>query len=486
MPQVAAVDTLPPPPIDEQVEQALLAALLVRNHLLEQIRDCLRPEHFGIPVHGRIYAAIVELVDVGKPANPVTLHPLFKEDVSLEQVGGAHYLTRLASEAVVTLTNTSSLGDQIIDLCRRRRLIDAAKEMAERAAHVSLSDPAEKIIADAEQVLFEITDERAAASLVDAGESASAAIALAQQAYKNAGRLIGIPTGIAGLDDMLGGLRRGHLYILAGRPSMGKTLFADTIAIAAAGSFLSAKPTRPTSVALFSLEMTHEELSFRRLARVSKISSSDIQRGKLDSKDFDRLMAAKEAIEPLPILTDDSAGLTLADIGLRCRRIARQRGLGLVIVDHLGLLRGSQEVRRNGETAVVTEISYGLKALAKELDLPVLALSQLNRDLERRDDKRPMLADLRQSGSIEQDADVVMFVYREEYYLSRSEPMPRAGEKHDAFQTRMNDWHDKLNACRNRADIIVAKQRNGEIGVVPAFFDGAKGVFTNIDRRESL
>ena len=276
-------------------------------------------------------------------------------------------------------------------------------------------------------------------------------------------------------------MQDGHLVVLAGRPSMGKTTLADAISVSAARYFADTDAHK--AVVEFELEMSHQEMSLRRLSVITGIEIERIKRGRLDQGEWLSLNEAQAQLDRLPLLTDDTPKLGMAEIRSRARRIARHHGLGLVMLDHIGLIRPQRHAQGN-RTAEITEITGDLKALAKELGVPVLALSQLSRDLERREDKRPNLSDLRDSGSIEQDADIVLFVYREEYYLSRSKPEKRPGEKDEPYFARVNDWHERSDRARNAADVIVAKHRNGPIGTVHAFFDGARGVFQNLSQAE--
>ncbi len=431
-------------------------------------------------MHGRIYAAAAQLIDSGHAANPVTLKDLFEQDEALKEIGGFRYLTKLAG-SVVTFVNAADYARQIHDAAQRRAIIEACRATEERAFLFSLADGAPEILAEHERALSVIGDGSAGhAPPISAGDSAGVAIELAGEAYKNEGRITGVTTGLADLDELLGGLQPSDLVILAGRPSMGKTALAQAIGCAAAKSFMMAGIKK--TVAEFSLEMPHWQLAQRHLASITGIEMERIKKGRLGRDEFGKLHEARQELDRLPMLTVDTSSLTVADIRARAKRIARQRGLGLIIVDHIGLMRGSIESKRNGETAVVSEITRELKALAKDLACPVLALSQLNRDLERRDDKRPQLSDLRQSGSIEQDADVIMFVYREHYYLSRSAPIRKPGEKDDAFNIRQAEWQVDCDKCKNTADIIVSKHRNGPIGGVKAFFDGARSVFENLSQ----
>ena len=465
---------------------ALLGAIMVNNVAYERVVEIVLAEHFFHAVHGRIFAAITRLIDRGQVANPVTLARLFDADEALHEIGGAKYLARLAASAV-TVINAKDYALTIRDLWLKRELIAAAQDVIDKAQRGGVDQDGPAIAAAHIEAVYQATDAGSGSrgGAVDAGASADAAIVLAEAAYKNRGRITGVPTGIKDLDALLGGLQRGQLVILAGRPSMGKSSIGISAGGATAESLrFDAEYRGKTSPAVleFQLEMGHAEVSTRRLAAITGLSMMNIRDGEIAGDQFALLLEARNQLNRLPILIDDTPHLTLADIRGRARRVARQRGLGLIVVDHLGLVQASQDTRRQGETAIVSETTLGLKALAKELDVPVLALCQLNRDLERREDKRPMLADLRSSGSIEQDGDVVMFVYREEYYLSRDWPVARAGEKQETFEGRKNDHAELLEKAHGKAQIIVANHRNGPIKVIDCRFDAARAMFRNMDQ----
>ena len=468
------------PPHNIEAEQALLGAILVNNSAFDAVADIVRPEHFATGVHGRIYQAIEMLVAKGSRADPVTLKECFDQDAALENIGGAGYLIKLVN-SIVTIVNARDYAQQIADLWLAREIMNACEQAILEAASVDFTRPAKGVVESLDAALFGATSQGPSAdAAIDAYASAQAAIQQAEEAYKNDGRITGLTTGLADLDEILSGLHAGDLIVLGGRPSMGKTALADCIGMAAARHFMLSGKRK--AVAMFSLEMPHRQLSMRRLATISGIPLEDVKRGRLRRGDWESLLNARDDLKALPLITDDTSDLSVTEIRARSRRIARRRGLGLVIVDHLGFVRGSTESKRNGETAVISEITKGLKQLAKDLGVPVLALSQLSRDLERRDDKRPMLADLRQSGSIEQDADVVLFVYRHQYYLERARPASRPGEKAEAFAEREQEWKDALSKCENMADIIVAKHRNGRCGEVKTFFHGTRTVFENLQQ----
>jgi replicative DNA helicase len=469
------------PPHNLEAEQALLGALLIQNKTYDAVADFLRPEHFAQAVHGRIYQAIATLLDRGHVANGVTLKAIFDQDDALTEIGGAQYLGRLAT-SVVTIINAADYGRTIFDLWKRRQLIAVCQEVAERSYVTTLEETADTIAADAEHRLYEATlsgDKRGAG--VSSADSVSAALNAMDAARRGDRRILGVTTGIPALDELIGGLEDELLYILAGRPSMGKSVLATCIGTAAARQFLreaAANGTKPKMVAEYQLEMSHQQVTTRRLAAETGIGITAITRGRVSDQEIGILVDAGTRLARLPILVDDTPSLTLAEIRTRARRLKRKAGgLGLIVIDYLALISPSKDLIGAGEVAQITETTKGLKALAKDLGVPVLALSQLSRAVETRDDKRPMLADLRSSGSIEQDADVVMFVYREHYYLAREEPKEKPGLRGNDLAAARSDWQRRKDDTENKAEILVEKQRQGATGKVEAYFHGAQGVF---------
>ena len=457
------------PPHNFEAEMALLGTVLTNNRAYERVSDFLEPDHFADARHGRIYAACARLIEAGQMADPVTLKNFFEQDGSLDAIGGTEYLVRLAG-SVVTFVNALDYARTIHDRYLRRQLINIAEDMAERAFGYDLDSTAHNQIEQAEEGLFEL----ATTGEYGAGFQAFAhvlkeAIEMAEAAYKRDGRVSGVSTGFIDLDDILGGMHKGELVILAGRPSMGKTALATNIAFRAAKAYREEEdeegrlgPVDGAVVGFFSLEMAAEELATRILAEEAEVPSHRIRRGEIGHDDFPRLVQAAQALSSAPFFIDDTAALTVSAMRTRARRLKRLHGLSLIVVDYLQLMRPSAGVRPENRVQEIAEITRSLKAVAKELDVPVLALSQLSRAVESRDDKRPLLADLRESGNIEQDADVVMFVFREEYYLGRQEP-PAGTEKHI-------EWQETMNKVHSMAEIIVAKQRNGPVGTKKLFF----------------
>ncbi|HUA78598.1 MAG TPA: replicative DNA helicase [Acetobacteraceae bacterium] len=485
-PRALEAAALRSPPHNIEAEQALLGAILVNNAAYHRVSDFLVAEHFAEGVHGRIYAAIAKLIERGQIANPVTLKNLFDQDGALAEIGGARYLARLAT-SVVTIINAEDYGRTIHDLHLRRQLITIGEDVVNDAYEHDLDRDATAQIERAEKKLFDLAQIGQYEGGFRAFEKALAeAIGMAEAALKRGGRTAGVSTGFADLDKLLGGLHPSDLVVLAGRPSMGKTALATNIAYDAARRF---RPKRAPDgcmtaedgavVGFFSLEMSAEQLATRLLSQASGVPSDRIRRGEVGREEFDRFCGASAALASLPLFIDDAPAPTVAGLRTRARRLMRQRGLGLVVVDYLQLLRGGGD-RFENRVQEISEITRGLKALAKELDVPVVALSQLSRAVENREDRRPMLADLRDSGSIEQDADVVMFVFREEYYLSRGEPTRRQDESDERFDERRARWQARLDQVRDTAEVIVAKQRHGPIGKATLRFAAETSTFQNL------
>jgi len=474
------------PPHNFEAEQALLGAILLNNRAFEKVSEYLRAEHFADPVHGRIFAACGKLIERGQMANPVTLKSYFENDGGLAEIGGTPYLAQLAN-AVVSVINAEDYGKLIFDFHLRRELIGLGEDIVNGAFTLDLDSNALDQIGGAEARLYDL----ATTGQTEGGfESFSAvlvgAVAAAESAHKRQGKLSGVPTGLIDLDGKLGGLHESDLLILAGRPSMGKTALATNIAFSAAHAYREEadslgrkKPVDGAVVAFFSLEMSAEQLATRILAEQAEIHSHKIRQGELSNDEFERLVVAAQELHRLPLYIDDTPALSISAVRTRARRLKRQHGLGLIVVDYLQLLRGSSGTSDN-RVQEVSEITRGLKALAKELSVPVIALSQLSRAVESREDKRPQLSDLRESGSIEQDADVVMFVFREQYYLERAEPGRRPDESEEKFNDRHARWQQRCEEVWNTAEVIVAKQRHGPVGSVRLSFRGEFTKFGNL------
>jgi replicative DNA helicase len=492
------LERVPQPPANLEAEQALLGAILINNAAYGRVAEFLAAEHFANAAHGRIYAAIAKLVERGQIANPVTLKGLFDQDGALSEIGGAQYLARLA-ESAVTIINAEHYGRTIHDLHLRRELITIGQDVVTEAFRHDLDDPATEQIERAEQKLFGLAmTGQAEGGFRPFATSLASAITLAQAAFKRDGKTVGVATGFVDLDKKLGGLHPADLVILAGRPSMGKTSLATNIAFNAAKAYrpargpdgrieVSREAEDGAVIGFFSLEMSAEELATRVLSEESGISSDKIRRGEVRREDFDKFVMASTRLAEVPLYIDDTPALSVAALRTRARRLKRQQGLGLIIVDHIQLLRPPTQGRGfENRVQELSDITRGLKALAKELDVPVLALSQLSRAVEQREDKRPMLADLRESGSIEQDADIVMFIFREEYYLSRGEPSRRPEEADDKFNDRYDRWKDRVEAAYGLAEIIIAKQRHGPIGTIKLHFEAETTKFDDFIGPERL
>ncbi|MDH3579516.1 MAG: replicative DNA helicase [Hyphomicrobiales bacterium] len=452
-------------PHNIEAEQALLGAVLVNNEASDRVSGFLEQRHFFEPLHGRIYDAAVKLIMAGKRATPITLKTFFEHEEPIGDLTVPQYLGTLAANAT-TVINAEDYARTIYDLNVRRNLIIIGEEMVNNAYDSPVDSTPTDQIEDSEQRLYELAETGKYGSGFEPFSTAlTDAIDMAANAYQRDGGLSGIATGFRDLDQKMGGLQASDLVIIAGRPSMGKTALATNIAYHVARAFKSEHQPDGTEkvvdgavVGFFSLEMSAEQLATRIIAEQAAIPSERIRRGKIEPQEFDRLVEASQNLQALPLFIDQTGGISLAQLAARARRLKRQKNLGLVIVDYLQLLSGSSRRASEGRVQEVTEITTGLKALAKELNVPIIALSQLSRQVENRDDKRPQLADLRESGSIEQDADVVMFVFREEYYIERAQP--REGTQEHL------EWQDKMAQAEGLAELIIGKQRHGPTGTV--------------------
>jgi len=479
------------PPHNAEAEMALLGAVLSNNRAYEKVSEYLKAEHFVDPRHQRIFAACARLIERGQLANSITLKAFFEQDKALDEIGGTKYLARLEASAI-SIINAGEYGRTIHDLALRRELIELGSEMVNRAFEVTIDETAVQQIEEAERNLYELaTTGEFEGGFVPLADAMTEAIHSAEAAFKRSSHVTGVTTGLIDLDRKLGGLHPSDLVILAGRPSMGKTALATNIAFNAAAAYREesdeegrSRVAEGAKVAFFSLEMSAEQLANRILAEQTGISSDRIRRGEVSRDDFPRFLEAVERLQHLNLFIDDTPALSVPQLRTRARRLKRQHGLGLVVIDYLQLLHPGGVTRNDNRVQEVSEITRGLKALAKELDLPVLALSQLSRAVEQREDKRPQLADLRESGSIEQDADVVMFIFREEYYHERSEPKPRADEADDRFEQRHRRWQEHGEKIHNVADVNIAKQRHGPIGGVHLLFESALTRFANLERTD--
>jgi replicative DNA helicase len=456
-----------------EAEQALLGTILGSAAAYDRVAEFLRPEHFADPVHGRIFAASARLIESGRPANPVTLKNLFDQDAALADIGGSKYLVDLV-KVQMPVSFAADYAGEIVALAKRRALISSMEMALSEARIVDPDAPIDNQIGALEAKLSEIQ----AIGLVGEeatpiGKAVTDAIERAKSAFQNGAKSTGIQSGIAALDHKIGGFHPGNLVIMAGRPSMGKTALAECIAdnIAAAGA----------GVLFFSLEMTRDEIGERFIARETGITVDRQRKGEVGGlTDFDVMLEAQQRFGRIPLFIDDTPAITIAQLRARARRAVRRDHIDVIMVDYLGLMQPAQRRQNGSRNDDVGEISRGLKALAKELRKPVIALSQLSRANESRDDKRPQLSDLRDSGSLEQDADVVVFVHREEYYLDRQQPKPKAGEDEGKFSSRLSDWHVAMAKVTGRAELIVSKNRQGPVGIVEVAFDGPRTLFKDI------
>lgn len=476
------------PPHNLEAEQALLGALMVNNITYERVADMLEPDHFFEPVHQRLYAACARLCSEGRLANPVTLKPLFDADGALADVGPGRYLAQLAA-SVVTIINARDYARQIVDLWQRRQLIEIGSDIVNEAYEQDLDFAAIDQLGEAQKRLDELDEKRTGAQALSAvSDSIDEVLLEIEAAYQAQGRMTGISTGLVSLDKKLAGLHRTDLFILAGRPSMGKSALAMDLAYNVASKYACEKDgdgnwktTAGGVVAFFSLEMSKPQLVKRMISSISGVNGDRIRQGTITREEFDRCQDHSSRLTGLPLHIDDRVGQTVAQMRASARVLKRKFGLDLIIIDYLQLMGASGRKKTDiNRTQEVSEITRGLKGLAKELNVPVIALSQLSRAVETRDDKRPQLSDLRESGSIEQDADTVAFVYREEYYLSRAEPGRKSGEDDAKFNARYQTWTDQMASSTGKAEVIIGKQRHGPIGTAILAFDGNGPTFRDL------
>jgi len=472
-------------PQNIEAEQALLGAILVNNEAFYRVSDFLEATHFFEAVHRRIYQVAGELIRANKVANPVTIKTFLPTDLAIGEITLNQYLARLAAEAT-TIINAEDYGRTVYELALRRALIGIGEDMVNVAYDAPVEMSPREQIEEAERRLYEVAEKGQAGSGFQSFDTALlTAIDMASAAYKRDGHLSGIASGLSDLDRLMGGLQPSDLIIIAGRPGMGKTSLVTNIAFNVARAWRgeiqpdgTTKTVNGGIVGFFSLEMSAEQLATRIIAEQSGVPSSDIRRGRITEGQFASIVEASREMNRVPLYVDQTGGLGIGQLAARARRLKRQRGLDLLIIDYIQLLQGSS--RRGSENRVqeVTEITNQLKALSKELNVPVLALSQLSRQVENRDDKRPQLSDLRESGSIEQDADVVLFVYREEYYLKNKEPKPGTIE-HEQWQNEMSQVH-------GIAEVIIGKQRHGPTGTVRLWFEDSVTRFSNLAHEDHL
>jgi replicative DNA helicase len=467
-------------PHNLEAEQALLGAILFDNETINRITPLLKEQHFYDPVHGRIFAACADMISAGQLADGVTLKERFARDGGIKEIGGALYLMKLLEHAAPLSTHAQSYAELIYDLALRRALIRVGGEIQSLAEEPPEDKDAKDIIEEAEKTLFTLAEAGTQnRGFQDFKTALTASIEVATAAKNRGSDVSGIGTGFRDLDHLLGGLHGSDLIILAGRPSMGKTALALNIAMNVARTKQKAFEAGDAehtggTVGFFSLEMSAEQLATRLLSDFAEIESHKIRQGRITTEEYTRLADSAMMLQTLPLHVDETGGISIAQLHNRARRLKRSpSGLDLIVVDYLQLVTSSSR-KSEGRVQEVSEITQGLKALAKDLNVPVLALSQLSRQVEARDDKRPQLSDLRESGSIEQDADIVMFVFREEYYLSRAEP-EQGSEEH-------LKWRAKLDSVANRAELIIGKNRHGPIETVHLHFKGQFTRFTSLAR----
>ena len=461
-----------------EAEQQLLGGLLNNNDLYYSLEDKVDPEHFYDPVQSRIFEIISTRIKDGKLASAVTVNTFLTEDEGLKELGSNSYLAQLMAGSVAS-SAIKDYSKLVYDLAIRRELIILGQEISSRAQSIKVDEQPEEQIILAEQNLYKIGDSgKSETGFKSFLKALGEAVQVANAAHHRDGNLAGISTGFIDLDKKMGGLHSSDLIILAGRPSMGKTSLATNIAYNIAKSFKKNDNADGTSetvnggiVGFYSLEMSAEQLAARILSETAEIPSEQIRRGDMTESEFRRFVEAAKSIESSPLFIDDTPALTIAQLASRARRLKRTHGLDALIIDYLQLVRAGSS--RDNRVNEISEITQGLKAIAKELNIPVIALSQLSRQVENRDDKRPQLADLRESGSIEQDADVVLFVYREEYYKEREKP-----SDHDLEKMAM--WQEEMDRLHGRAELILGKQRHGPIGTVELSFEGKYTRFGNL------
>src|SRR6187431_361612 len=472
-------------PHNIEAEQALLGAILVNNEAFYRVSDFLEPAHFFEPIHQKVFQLARDLIRAGKLATPVTLKTFLDASIDIGGLTVSQYLARLAAEAT-TIINAEDYGHTVYDLSIRRALIQVGEDMVNVAYDAPVDFSPRNQIEDAERRLYELAETgRYDGGFQRFAQALTTAVDMAAKAFQRDGKLSGLATGLKDLDTKMGGLQSSDLIIVAGRPGMGKTALATNIAYNVARAWRGEvradghiDTVNGGIVGFFSLEMSAEQLATRIIAEQSGIPSSTIRRGGINERDFEKIKDVAIELQHLPFFIDETGGLTVAQLAARARRLKRQKGLDLLVIDYIQLLQGSSRRSQENRVQEVTEITTNLKALAKELNVPIIALSQLSRQVENRDDKRPQLSDLRESGSIEQDADVVMFVFREEYYLSNKEPRPGTDE--------YTKWQVEMAAVHGKAELIIGKQRHGPTGTVGLQFEASVTRFGDLAPEDRL
>ena len=462
-------------PNNIEAEQAVIGSILVSNDIFDEVNTIVSSINFYDPMHQKIFEAIESLIYKGMLANPITLKNYFedeKDDINIPE-----YLVKVTKFST-SVRQAVEYSKIIYDMFVRRELIKISEETIDSAKLNDLDTSGQTIIENSERQLFDLAEKGSFnSSLIKFDDAMKQTIEMASAAYKNEEGIVGVPTGLRDLDDKLGGLHQSDLIIIAGRPSMGKTSLATNIAFNAAQKLQDSG--KKSSIAFFSLEMSSEQLSTRIISEQARISSNDIRRGRISDDQFDKFLETSKNIAELPLYIDETPAISIAALSNRARRIKRLFGLDMIVVDYIQLMRGTT-YNKDGRVQEISQITQGLKAIAKELAVPVVALSQLSRQVEQRDDHKPQLADLRESGSIEQDADVVMFVYRQSYYEERAEPRKTSTETDEKFHNRYLEWQETLEKVQNTADVIVAKQRHGPIGNIKLHFEPALTKFSDL------
>ena len=470
-------------PQNIEAEQSLIGSVLFDNKVLEDLPTNFTTRHFFDPLHASIFDACIFLIDNGRLADPLTLKSYLKQDDLQRDMDIEKYLSELR-EGVVSLSKAKFYAEEIRNCYVRRSLIRIGDELINKSVNPTLDVTPDQEISNTEEQLYNLAEkDKINSGPLDFKSVLASATNQINEAYNRKGKLSGIDTGFSGLNRQLGGLNKSDLLVLAGRPAMGKTALATNIGFNAAKS---SKLEKNESILIFSLEMSAEQLAQRILAEQSTIDSHKLRSGDLNETEFSKLVSTQNDILNLPFFIDDTPAISVGQIASRARRLKRTHGLSVIIIDYIQLIQGSKASEAQGRVQEVSNITRGLKSLAKELNVPILALSQLSRAVEQREDKRPILADLRESGSIEQDADVVMFVYREEYYLDKSEPTQRDNENQESFNERFLKWQDRRNMAEGKAEIIISKQRHGPTGIVQVQFEAKFTRFMDLVQDDRL
>ena len=457
-------------PHNIEAEQGILGAILLNNEIYYDISETINIDHFYEPVHRLVFEVIGKIISRGQIATPITLKSYFEVEKNLEEIGGSNYLVRLANSAV-SLDYAKNYSEIIYELAVRRGLFELGGKVQHDAIEKDMDTKTNDLIEETEKNLYQISEKGTSKNNVQTFQSSvEEAIELAKKAFEKDSSVVGVSSKFTDLDTKLGGFHPSDLIIIAGRPSMGKTSLATNIAFNIAKNANDTNDLE-TSVLFFSLEMSSEQLARRILSEQAKISSNDIRRGNLSESDLDNLVTVSKDVLQIPLFIDDTPAVNIGTLSSRARRLKRKNGLGVIIVDYLQLLRPSRTSKNESRVLEISEITQGLKALAKELNIPIIALSQLSRQVEQREDKKPQLSDLRESGSIEQDSDVVMFIFREEYYLEKNAPSPGTAE--------FIEWQQKMDEIHGQADLLIMKQRHGPTGNIKLSFDAKYTRFGN-------